>query len=61
MFYLSHENSISYEIGRAVHCLAREGYVVCLRGILAHLAEERIAEQNFARRRILTMAIESLV
>ncbi|KAB1578746.1 hypothetical protein [Serratia marcescens] len=53
--------SIDCEIGRAVKRLSKEGYVVCLSGILTQLAEERIAEQEHHRRRILTLAIESLV
>ncbi len=53
-------DSISYEIGRAVRILSRRGYVVCLNGILAKLAEERITEQSFIRRRVLARAIEEL-
>ncbi|MEG7474029.1 hypothetical protein, partial [Serratia marcescens] len=54
-------DSINSEIGRAVRSLSSKGYVVCLNGILAKLAEERINEQNFTRRRVLTRAIETLI
>lgn len=54
-------NSIDCEIGRAVKRLVKDGYVVCLSGILTQLAAERIAEQEHKRRRILTLAITSLV
>ena len=47
-------DSINSEIGRAVRSLSSKGYVVCLNGILAKLAEERINEPNFTRRRVLT-------
>lgn len=54
-------DSINSEIGRAVRSLSSKGYVVCLNGILAKLAEERITEPNFTRRRVLTRAIEILI
>ncbi|HHK8149053.1 hypothetical protein [Serratia ureilytica] len=58
--FVNAEN-INYEIGRAVRCLSLKGYDVCLNGILAKLAEERITEQSFIRRRVLTRAIETLI
>ncbi|CAI0986844.1 Uncharacterised protein [Serratia proteamaculans] len=61
MFDFDYGSSIDCEIGRAVKRLARNGYVVCLSGILTQLAEERIAEHEHHRRRILTLAITSLV
>ena len=54
-------DSINSEIGRAVRSLSSKGYVVCLNGILAKLAEERINEPNFTRRRVLTRTIETLI
>ncbi|WP_336064675.1 hypothetical protein [Serratia sp. 201] len=60
MSQFGNTDSISYEIGRAVRSLYRKGYVVCLNGILAKLAEESVTEQRFIRRRVLTRAIEEL-
>ncbi|ULH12266.1 hypothetical protein MF265_05655 [Serratia marcescens] len=61
MFDFDYGSSIEREIGRAVKQLANDGYVVCLSGILTQLAEERIAAHEHHRRRILTLAITSLV
>lgn len=54
-------DGINCEIGKAVNSLFSSGYVVCLSSIITQLAEERITEIHFGRRRVLTTAIELLV
>ncbi|ULH09611.1 hypothetical protein MF265_16740 [Serratia marcescens] len=61
MFDFDYGRSIDCEIGRAVKLLVKGSCLVCLSSILTRLAEERIAEQEHSRRRILTLAIETLV